>query len=431
MTYRRSRRGTAEDRGKILHWPDKDEGPDRGILSTVARLVPGVVTGAANVDPSLVVTATVVGATFRYSLLWVVVLCVPLLETIFGVSARLGYETRKGLVDLLRENYGRSMALFCAGLIVLINMAMIVADLMAVSDALSILLGQRRIYFVTAVAFSIWYILIFRNYRKITNALLWLSLPLFVYVLAAFLAAPTLAQVIRGTFVPKVYAISSYAAAAVGMFGSLLTPYVLVWQTSSRREQAVTGGERPHGLESRAGTLVTTVLSFCVIVAAGSVLHFSSPVEMTTRQAALALQPAVGAWGPIIYSLGIIGAGMVALPVLVASLCYSVSESLRWRSGLSENPWDAKGFYALISLAMLVAALGNFIHINPVKALYWSQILAGLLTVPILVFVLLLSNDRRIMRTTNTRYQNFWIGASIGLLVAITGLWAFWSLVPK
>src|SRR5512140_3338653 len=115
---------------------------NRGRLSNLARLVPGIVTGAANVDPSLVVTATVVGAAFRYSLLWVVVLCVPLLETIFGVSARLGYETRQGLVDLLREHYGKKTALLCAAAIILINIAMMIADLMAVSDALSIILGH-------------------------------------------------------------------------------------------------------------------------------------------------------------------------------------------------------------------------------------------------------------------------------------------------
>lgn len=430
MTYPRSRKGSAQDRGKVLNWPDRDSRAERGLLSLAnwTRLIPGVVTGAANVDPSLVVTATVVGAAFRYSLLWVVVLCVQLLESIFGVSARLGFETRQGLVDLLREHYGRRVAFLCAGLVILINMAMIIADLMAVSDGLSIILGHRRIYFVAAVAFSVWYILIFRNYRKITNALLWLSLPLFVYVVAAVFATPSFGEVVHRTFAPQVFATSSYAAAIVGMFGSLLTPYVLVWQTSSRREQAVSGGERPHGLESHAGTLVTTLLSFSVMVAAGTVLHIPAPIEMTTRQAALALQPATGNWGPIIFSLGIIGAGMVALPVLVASLCYSVSEAMGWKSGLSENPWDAKAFYVLISLAMLVATLGNFVRINPVKALYWSQILAGMLTLPILIFILLLSNDRRIMRTTNTKYQNFWIGAAIGLLVAVAGLWAFWSL---
>jgi Mn2+/Fe2+ NRAMP family transporter len=390
-----------------------------------------VVTGAANVDPSLVVTATVAGAAFGYSLLWVVVLCVPLLETIFGVSARLGYETRKGLVDLLRENYGRRAALGCAGVVILINMAMIIADLMAVSDALSIILGHRRVYFVAAVAFTIWYILIFRNYRKITDALLWLSLPLFIYVAAAVIAAPSLSEVVHRTFLPKVWSTSAYASAVVGMFGSLLTPYVLVWQTSSRREQAVTGGEKPHSFESHAGTLVTTVLSFSVLVAAASVLHFKQPMDMTTRQAAMALQPAAGDLGPILFALGIIGAGMVALPVLVASMCYSVSESMGWRSGLSENPWEAKSFYVLISVSMLVAALANFIHINPVKVLFFSQVLAGVLTVPIVGFILLLSNDRRVMKTTNTMYQNFWLGAAIGGLIATELLWVWWSIFPR
>lgn len=428
MTFRRSRKGTAEDRGRVVEFP-VELTRKGGFLGNLRRLVPGLVTGAANVDPSLVVTATVAGAAFGYGLLWIVILCVPFLEAIFGASARLGYETRKGLVDLLRENYGRRLALACAAIIILINMAMIIADLMAVSDAMSIILGHRRIYFVAAVAFSVWYILIFRNYRKITDALLYLSLPLCVYVVAAVVSAPSPAEILYRTFVPRVAATSSYAAAVLGMFGSLLTPYVLVWQTSSRREQAVTGGERPHSFESHAGTLVTTVLSFSVMLAAASVLHIQEPIEMTTRQAAMALAPAVGALGPVLFALGIIGAGMVALPVLVASMCYSVSEAMGWRSGLSETPWEAKSFYVLISLSMLIAALGNFVHINPVKALFFSQVLAGVLTVPILVFILMLSNDRRVMRTTNTRYRNFWIGAAIGGLVAAELLWVIWAVM--
>ena len=202
----------------------------------MGRLGPGLVTGAANVDPSLVVTATVVGAAFGYSLLWVVVLCVPFLLAVFQVSARLGFETRKGLVDLLREHYGRGVALGCAAAVVAINMAMIIADLLAVTDALSIILNQRRIYFVAAVAFTVWYILIFRDYRKITKVLLWLSLPLYVYVVAAIIEAPSPQTVLWGTIIPHVQHGSAYAAAMVAIFGSLLTPYVVVWQTSSRSE---------------------------------------------------------------------------------------------------------------------------------------------------------------------------------------------------
>ena len=429
MTYRKFRKGTIADRGRVIEFPEDLGAKSHGFWANLSRLVPGIVTGAANVDPSLVITATVAGAAFRDGLLWVVVLCVPLLETIFGVSARLGYETRKGLVDLLRENYGKGVSLCCAGIIILINMGMIIADLMAVSDALSIILGPRRIYFVVAVAFSIWYILIFRDYRKITGALLWLSLPLFVYVFAAFLSAPTPRELVAHTFLPRVWPSASYASTVVAMFGSLLTPYVLVWQTSSRREQAVTGGERPHNLESHAGTIVTTVLSFSVLVAASAVLRLPEPLEMTTRQAAMALQPATGELGPILFAIGIIGAGMVALPVLVASMCYSVSEAMGWRSGLSENPWEAKSFYVLISFSLFAATIANFFHINPVKALFFSQVLAGVLTLPILAFILILSNDRRVMRTTNTKYQNFWLGAAIGGLVASDVLWAWWGWI--
>jgi len=396
--------------------------------ANLRRLAPGIVTGTANVDPSLVVTATVAGAAFQFSLLWVVLLCVPFLVAIFAVSARIGYQTREGLVDLLREHYGKGVALLCASVVIVINMAMIIADLMAVSDALSIILGQRRIFFVAAVAFTVWYVLIFRDYKKITGVLLWFALPLLVYVAAAVGAGPNVGTLLREALVPGVRATPEYAMAIVGLLGSLLTPYVLVWQTSSRSEAAAGGDEHPHTFEAHAGTAMTTLLSFSVIVAAASVLRVDQPLEMTTRQAAEALRPVVGDLGPMLFSLGIVGAGMVALPVLVASMCYSVGEAMGWKTGLSEHPWEAGPFYTLISVALLLAAVANFFKINPVKALYISQVLAGVLTVPIIVFILILSNDRRVMRTTNTRWQNFWIGAAGGALVSAQLLWMWWKV---
>jgi Mn2+/Fe2+ NRAMP family transporter len=429
VTSPKSRKGTRADRGKIVDFIAHDAHLTElpvGFWNSVKRLGPGIVTGTANVDPSLVVTATVVGAAFHYSLLWVVLICVPFLLVVFAVSARLGFETRKGLVDLLRENYGRPLAFLCVGFIIVINMAMIIADLMAVSDAMSIILGQPRMFFIAAVAFSIWYILIFRDYRKITRILLWFSLPLFIYVAAAILSGPDPRQIAIYSLLPKVDASSEYAGAIVALFGSLLTPYVLVWQTSSRREAAIAGG-RLHTFEPHAGTFMTSMLSYCVIVAAASILHLPRPLDMTTRQAALALSPAAGGFGPTLFAIGIIGAGMVALPVLVASMCYAVSEAMGWRTGLSEHPWDAPPFYVLISASVLIASLANFVHINPVKALYLSQVLAGILTVPILLFILMLANDRRVMRTTNTRSQNFWMGATIGALIAAQFMWLFWK----
>lgn len=384
-------------------------------------------------DPSLIVTATVAGAAFQYGLLWVVVLCVPFLVATFAVAGRIGYQTRLGLVDLLREQYGFGWALACAVVLIIINMAMIIADLMAVSDAFSIILAQHRRFFVAATAFTVWYILIFRDYRKITRALLWLALPVFVYIASAIVAAPSWREVLWHTTVPQVTQSPEYVATLVGLFGSLLTPYILVWQTSSRREQARIG-ETLNEAESHAGTFVTTALCFSIIVAAGSVLRLPRPVDMTTRQAAEALAPAVGSYGPIVFALGIIGAGVVALPVLVASMCYSLSEAMGWPAGLSEHPWEAKRFYVLISAAVFVGTAANFLPINPVRALFWSQVLAGILTVPILVLLLRVGNDRRVMcrpeiqGAINRRWQNFWIGAAAGGLIGSALVWIWWSL---
>jgi Mn2+/Fe2+ NRAMP family transporter len=336
-------------------------------------------------------------------------------------------------VDLLRSHYGKPAARSCAGLVIVINMAMIVADLMAVTEGLAILLDQRRILFVAATAFSLWLILIFHNYNKVTRVVVWLSLPLLAYVASAVLARPSIKQVLLHTFVPHVARDPGYAMTMVALFGSLLTPYVIIWQTSSRREQAVTAME-PHSAAQRAGTFLTTLISYSVIVAAASALNPTSlPVgvqrasNISFRQAAMALSP-IGEMGTTLFALGIIGAGLVALPVLVASVCYATAEAMGWKSGLSETHWEAKRFYGLISAAVFVAGAANFLPINPVRALYWSQVLAGILCVPILASILLLSNDRRVMRTTNTASQNFWIGAAAGGLAAASLLLLWWKL---
>jgi Mn2+/Fe2+ NRAMP family transporter len=424
------RPGTSADRGRVLPWPrEGEEWPPEGSREeteppkrefVLKKFAPGLVTGAADVDPALVLTATVAGATFGYSLLWVVLLAVPVLLSVFSASARIGYETHQGLVHLLRVHYGKNIALGCAALMVIINMAMIVGDLMAVTDALSIVLGQNRIFFVALVAFSVWYILIFRDYLKITHALVFLALPLFLYVVAAVMADPSIRQVFIHTFVPRFSTDPAYVSAAIALFGSLLTPYVLVWQTSSRREHARDGGDY-HQAEHRMGTLVTTVLCFSIMVVAGTVLRVPMTGQMTTRLAAEAMGPAVGEWGPVLFALGIVGSGMVALPILVASLCYSLSEAMEWKHGLSEHPWDAPRFYVMISALLFIAALLNLLRVNPVTAVYWSQILAGFFALPILFFILILSNDQRIMRTLNTPWQNAFIVLA-ALVMSIAGL---------
>jgi len=377
------RKGSPADRGRgrVLAFPiDQSDSGASGLWRRFWQVGPGIVSGSSNLDPSAVVTATVIGAAYSYSLLWVVVLCIPFLITI------------------------------------IINLCVVVADMMAVSEAFSIILGVNRLYFVAAIAFSVWYILIFRDYRKITLALVIVSLPLYIYVASAVITGPPIGELIRNMFTPHFGSNAQMIQGIVALFGAFLTPYIVLWQTSSRTDPE----HEPHRFDAYAATLVTALLALSVMIASASVFHLAHPTDMTARQAAEALRPVVGDLGAVLFSIGIIGSGLVAIPVLVASMCYDLAQAMGWRYGLSEHPWEAKSFYLLISAAMLVAGLLNFIHMNPVKALYWSMILAGILTIPIFLFILIISNDRRVMRTTNTRLQNFWVGAATGGAAAAT-----------
>jgi len=415
-----------DDRERVLSWPRFEAAVPPPLRGRLARWVPGIVTGVADIDPALVLTATVAGAIHGQSLLWVVPLCIPFLITIFAVSERIGRQTEQGLVDLLRQHYGRSVALTCASVVIVINLAMIIADLRAVAEAFSMIVQQPATYFVAAIAFTVWYILIFRDYYRITHALAWMSLPLFAYIAAGVLSVSDPSRVLKSSFWPAQTQTSGFIIAFIAMVGSLLTPYVLVWQSSSRRERALVGDREPYGPGHHVGGLVAAVVSYFVLLTASEVLHGQVRGTVDFHQAANALAP-LGEGGPLLFSLGIIGAGMVALPVLIASMCYSFAEAMGWRSGLSEHPWEASRFYVMISVVVFVAAAANFFPISPVGVLYWSQVLAGILTVPILVFILLLSNDRRIMRTTNTAMQNFWIGAAAGGLICAVLLIPFFK----
>lgn len=422
------RRGSREDRGQgCVVSPQSNSDIPAGFWRKLRRVGPGIVTGSSNLDPSAVVTATVVGAAYSLSLLWVVVLCIPFLLALFSVTARIGIETRKGLMDLIRDHYGPALAITAAGVMIIANLAVVIADLMAVSDAFSIILNQRRTFFVAAIAFFVWYVLIFRDYRKITLALVVVSLPLYVYVASALLTGPPLGRLLQAIFLPNFRNTPHLAQGIVAVFGAFLTPYIVLWQTSSRTDPE----HEPHHADAYAATLVTAVLAMSVMVASASVLHLREPVDMTTRQAADALRPVVGNLGPLLFSLGIIGSGLVAIPVLIASMCYDVAQAMGWPYGLSEHPWEARRFYILISAAVLLAVVGNFIHINPVKALYWAMVLAGILSVPIFLFVLIVSNDRRIVRTTNTRWQNFWVGAAAGGVAAAAGIFVWMEVFRR
>jgi Mn2+/Fe2+ NRAMP family transporter len=383
------------------------------------------VAGAADLDPAAVLTATVAGATFGYSIGWVVLLSIPVLWSVFSVSARIGRDSRKGLVELVREQYGRQVALALAIGVFVVNFAMIIGDLVAVSDALSIVTNQWRAFFLVPLAFLVWYMLIVGNARKSMERLGLLSLFLIAYVIAACYTVRAPAALVKGILLPHLEATSAYSMAVIAVFGSLLTPDVIIWQTSSKRE-IPRGADHTHDTESHAGTFVATLVSLSAIVVAAS-FHVSDPSLMTTRSASQSLA-FLGSAGPLLFALGILGSGMVALPLLAASLSFSISEAIGWDSGLNKEPWEARYFYIVISTILLVSVVISLFGINTVRLLYWSQVGAGALVVPIICFLLLLGRNHRVVRASNRRFDDLCLGfAALAMTIAnILFVWTEW-----
>ena len=376
--------------------------------------MPGVVAGAADLDPAAVLTATVAGASFGYSIGWVVLLALPVVWAVFSVSARIGHQSNRGLVELIRRTYGRTAGWGMALAMVSVNMTMIIADLIAVSDAFSLILRQRRVFFLPLVAFAVWYLLVLGDYRKSNRAFVWFAVFQGAYLAAAVMAVKSWTGLLHGLLLPHFSFGSAYIIAVIAVFGSLLTPDVLVWQTSSRRDRKASGGGF-HSGESKAGTLVAVGISLSVIIAS-SALHVADPQHMSLLTAAQALRP-LGSIAPVVFSIGIIGSGLIALPILVASLCFSIAEAADWHAGLTVPAWEARPFYILISACVIVATVVDFGKINTVTVLYWSQVIAGFLVVPVLGFILLLGNNGSIAGRKNTASENLWLGGAVGAMI--------------
>jgi len=398
----------------ILPFPSGPARQARGWRGFLQTRLPGVVAGAADLDPAAVLTATVAGATFGLSIAWVVLICFPVLRSVFHVSARIGHESRKGLVELTRQHYGRTAGFLLALGVVVVNMTMIVGDLVVVSEAWGIVMDQPRLFFLAPMAFFVWYLLLLGNVDRITKWMGLLAFILVAYLLAAWVATPSVVQLAKGILLPHLRASGEYALGVIAVFGSLLTPDVIVWQTSSRRDAPRGVVKSLHG-ESHAGTFVACMISICAIIAASHMTGVK-PDELTTRSASQALAP-LGAAGPVLFAVGILGSGLVALPLLVASLCFSVAEAFDWSSGLSKKPWDARYFFVMISVCLFIATFVGLFPVDTVKVLYWSQVLAGFMVVPILGLLILLGRNPFLVETRNTRWENIWLGLAVGTMV--------------
>ena len=403
-----------------------------------AKLGPGLVTGAADDDPSGISTYSVAGAAYGYAGLWTALFSFPLMSAVQLMCARLGMVTGQGLASVIRMRYPRWVLWSACALVVIANVFNIGADLGGMADAMQMVTGIRSYYWTPFFALLISGLLIWTSYNLIARVFKWLTLVLFAYVITAFLARPDWGGILHGTFLPHVAWTRSYMSVLVGILGTTISPYLFFWQAAQEVEEERKRGKTTVAQRRGAtnqelsvaredvftGMFFSNLVMFFIILTTAATLHAHGMRNIeTARQASEALRPLVGAGAYWLFTLGLVGTGMLGVPVLAGSCAYTIAEAAAWRGeSLSNKPLRAPRFYLVIAAAIVVGLALDFAGLNAVKMLFWSAVLNGLLAPPLIVLVVLLTSDQKVMGTrTNSRGAKVlgWICAALMSAAAV------------
>ena len=412
--------------------------------SFLRHVGPGVVTGAADDDPSGIATYTQAGAQFGTGLLWTVFLSLPFMIAIQLVSARIGRVTGKGVSANLREHTPRSFLMAMVLLLVVANTINIAADIAAMGEALQLVVGGGAHFH--AVVFGVLTVLlqVFVPYRKLAPILKWLTLFLFAYVIAVFSVDVPWTHVLHDLVIPKLQWTPGYWMMIVALLGTTISPYLFFWQASQEVEELrLKGKGRGTDAQVRSdlkrvkcdtyvGMFFSNAVAFFIMVLGGVVLYGAGIHDVTTAaQAAQALRPLAGDFAFVLFAGGIIATGMLAVPVLASSAAYAVAEAFDWPEGLERQWFEAKRFYAIIAIATIVGTGLDFTPIDPMKALYWSAVINGVVAVPIMAGLMLLASKKEVMGAFTSGVKTRWFGwGGVGVM-GFAVLMMLWDLVRQ
>lgn len=403
---------------------------------------PGFITGASDDDPSGIGTYASIGAAQGFGVLWLAPLTLPLMAAVQLSCARIGLVTGEGIAGVLRQNYPRWVRVPAIAALVVANTINAGVDIGAIAAGVNLLVPIPTTALTLPIGLLILALQILGSYRLIARVFKWLTLALLTYVGAAFLARPDWGEVLRGTLLPSVRLDGDFLMALVAVLGTTISPYLFFWQASEEVEEEISAGRetvaaragategelRNAAWDVGAGMAFSNLVMYFIILASAATLHASGQRTITSAaEAAHALAPLAGRAAEALFAIGIIGAGMLAVPVLTGSAAYAVAEGGGWRSGLSTRPRDAKVFYGVIISSTLVGMLIDFSPLDTITALYWTAVLNGLLAPPLLVLVLLIANNRAVMGDrTNSRTLNL-LGWATTVAMSAAALGLLWS----
>jgi len=402
------------------------------ILKKIKRgFGPGLVTGASDDDPSGIATYSQAGAMFGLAALWTAVFTFPLMAALQEMCARIGLVTNKGLIGTIKMFYPKWLVLLIVAVSFTAIILNISADLAGMGAVCNMLIpAVPAPFFSIGFGIILSYSIVVLPYSKISLYLKWLCLSLLCYIIVPFLTTQDWKAVLKAAFVPEMIWTREYLLIIIGILGTTISPYLFFWQTSMEVEEVeerklVVDKRIIHGMQKdiRSGIFFSNLVFFFIILSTSTVLHDTKFAAIeTVDQAAFALKPLAGDMAYLLFAIGVIGTGLLAIPVLAGSLSYMVSETMNWNQGLNKKFHEAKGFYFVMVVSILVAICINFTGISPVRALVITAIIYGL-TAPLLIFVILLvSNNKKIMGDyTNKPWSNIF-GIAAFLLMVSAGI---------
>jgi NRAMP (natural resistance-associated macrophage protein)-like metal ion transporter len=382
----------------------------KGLLS---QLGPGLITGASDDDPSGIATYSQAGAQFGYAMCWVMLFCFPLMAAIQEISARIGRVTGQGIAGNIRAHYSPWLLRAIVGLLLGANIINLGADLGAMAAALKLLVGGPTGLYVVCFAVGSALLEVFVSYERYVSILKWTSFVLLAYVAVALVVHVPWGMVLYRTFVPNFSMSSDYVVTVVAVLGTTITPYCFFWQSSQEAQDerldpsthALIAAPREAPaqisrmrLDTYVGMGYSNLIALFIIVSTAATLNAHGVTNIqTSAQAAEALRPIAGVFTFALFAFGIIGIGLLSVPVLAGSGAYALGEALGWTTGLDRKPLDAKAFYGTIAVSTLIGVLINFVGLDPIKALFWSAVINGVVAAPLMAIIMLMAMRQDVM----------------------------------
>ena len=396
---------------------------------------PGALSGTAGNDPSAITTYSVDGASVGYGHLWLMLLAAPLYYAVLYACAKIGRVSQQGLSQLLRRHYGQPLAIIASVLLIITNIALIAADLAAIGTGLELVTGIYWAWFVVPAGFVLWYLTVYRNFESFKKIFLAMSFVFVVYILTGFFLHANWGAVLVHTFVPQISFDFTSISSAVALLGATISPYSMFWQAQGEIEEKRAGNIKQQLRDTKidvgTGAISGQVVAYFVIICTASTLFLHHSTITTAADAAHALEPLAGPLARYLFAIGLVGSGIVAIPVLLASTSYAVAGAVGWPSGLSKRPWQDEGFYLILTFALVVGLIVALIGINPIQLIFWANIIAGIMAPLLVIVVLLVGNNRKIMKGQRlSLLHNFGLVLiAVILLIAVTLL--FYGLATR